>query len=420
MEKFYINVGGTIFVTTRDTLSNIPFFSALLRQENYGFLNSNIINPYFIDRNAKAFNCLLNMVQNKNYTYPKKYEWDLDFWGLESEEFADEYIESMHAINIGTSPLSSQILKESYNPWLEGCHNDRTTAEITLHRTQFAKSTHCFYKLTTVDLVGEWSYNFIYTTRVLKELFICLPKNIPIHELCNFTVEMEVDEEKYSHSLDLCKLIYKSESIHGWHYLRIFYGFFSANAYILREDSSIKIKLIINKPLYSNIQSCLKYNSSHMANDEYQMYNGPTKINNIRQTIVQYPILNDEVVLQNGYTRYLIWKTSKKIDIVKFTIADEKQFKTAYDSFSMTRGDFQYLERRRVKLNPLPKKYGSVYFCCDPDNLMLNSGGIEIKNEIKTDMNDPYIPEIKGVKMTIKFPQKTEGTVWQICYTIFQ
>ena len=164
-----------------------------------------------------------------------------------------------------------------------------------------------------------------------------------------------------------------------------------------------------------------------MANDEYQMYNRPTKINNIRQTIVQYPILNDEVVLQNGYTRYLIWKTSKKIDIVNFTIADEKQFKTAYDSFSMTRGDFQYLERRRVKLNPLPKKYGSVYFCCDPDNLMLNSGGIEIKNEIeeietntRVHIHSFRIPEIKGVKMTIKFPQKTEGTVWQICYTIFQ
>jgi len=99
-----LNVSGTLFYTTQATLSRSSYFVALLKGLNPGTealpsMTSHQLpsdgNPSlsvspegtvpFIDRDAKAFRHVLSLLRDPGYTFPMKYQRELDFYGIDHE-----------------------------------------------------------------------------------------------------------------------------------------------------------------------------------------------------------------------------------------------------------------------------------------------------------------------------------------------
>lgn len=84
MEKISINVGGSLFHVLPDTLCKCPYFEAMLR----GLPTTRV--P-FIDRDARAFQHILSLLQNPGHDVPAKYRHELAFYGLEPETSERRY-----------------------------------------------------------------------------------------------------------------------------------------------------------------------------------------------------------------------------------------------------------------------------------------------------------------------------------------
>lgn len=72
-----VNVQGTIFETTSDTIKKINLFKYMLEATDY-----NSTEPLFINRPAHIFKHVLAFVTTNNYKYPLKYKKELDFYGI--------------------------------------------------------------------------------------------------------------------------------------------------------------------------------------------------------------------------------------------------------------------------------------------------------------------------------------------------
>jgi len=81
-EQVYLNVGGTIFMTYKDTLLKSEYFN----KENIIDLLSNTSKktPFFLDKDPKIFRHVLNYLRNNEYEYPKKYFSELVFFGIKN------------------------------------------------------------------------------------------------------------------------------------------------------------------------------------------------------------------------------------------------------------------------------------------------------------------------------------------------
>lgn len=76
-----LDVGGTIFKTTRSTLSNAAYFTSLFERWIY-----NPDEPYFIDRDDEGFKHILRYLRDNNYDIPKEYHYELDYYGIKYVE----------------------------------------------------------------------------------------------------------------------------------------------------------------------------------------------------------------------------------------------------------------------------------------------------------------------------------------------
>lgn len=76
--RIKINVGGTIFETTKQTLSGAAYFRSLFN--NWTMPTSE---PYFIDRSAMLFQHVLCLLYDTTYPYPSDYLGELDFYGID-------------------------------------------------------------------------------------------------------------------------------------------------------------------------------------------------------------------------------------------------------------------------------------------------------------------------------------------------
>jgi len=74
-DRIQLNVGGTHFETTRQTLEQIPYFNAILARWNQ--------EEIFVDRSAYGFDHILNLIRNPTYEFPRQYKHELDFYCLE-------------------------------------------------------------------------------------------------------------------------------------------------------------------------------------------------------------------------------------------------------------------------------------------------------------------------------------------------
>lgn len=96
MTTIKLNVGGTIFETTRETLLFGPYFEALLN--NKWKQNESI----FIDRSPKLFEHVLCLLRDPHYNYPSKYSSELAFYGISCNlnDYRDRLEEVEHKVKI--------------------------------------------------------------------------------------------------------------------------------------------------------------------------------------------------------------------------------------------------------------------------------------------------------------------------------
>lgn len=74
-----LNVSGTLFQTTRDTLNKSPFLEALIRDQD---TSDDPKRVPFIDRDAKSFRHVLSLLRDPTYPFPSKLNHELQFYGL--------------------------------------------------------------------------------------------------------------------------------------------------------------------------------------------------------------------------------------------------------------------------------------------------------------------------------------------------
>lgn len=109
MSIIILDVGGSLFKTTKETLCKSAYFETLL-SENWEGSNSE---PIFIDQSPKLFKHVLCFLRDPKYRYPTKYQYLLDFYLIKytPENLYDEsesIIEILKIVNynIGKSKIS--------------------------------------------------------------------------------------------------------------------------------------------------------------------------------------------------------------------------------------------------------------------------------------------------------------------------
>mmetsp|Transcript_2270 Transcript_2270/g.3230 ORF Transcript_2270/g.3230 Transcript_2270/m.3230 type:complete len:204 (-) Transcript_2270:112-723(-) len=93
LDRVTINLGGTLFMTTRETLMNDErtYFAAMLRMKSFTNSNSQP-EEFFIDRDPTHFRHILNYLRGNRI--------NLDTLGLESLSFMDELLLEAQYFNI--------------------------------------------------------------------------------------------------------------------------------------------------------------------------------------------------------------------------------------------------------------------------------------------------------------------------------
>lgn len=77
-DKYYLDIGGARFTTTRTTLLRIPYFDVYFQRWDEIRDNNSIANPHFVDQNGDEFQYVLNWARNPTRAVPA--ETDLSFW----------------------------------------------------------------------------------------------------------------------------------------------------------------------------------------------------------------------------------------------------------------------------------------------------------------------------------------------------
>ena len=77
-----LNVGGTLFTTTLDTLNKSGYFSTMFSGAWKERLNETI----FIDRSPKGFQHVLDFLRDPQYEVPARYKYELEFYKVNYED----------------------------------------------------------------------------------------------------------------------------------------------------------------------------------------------------------------------------------------------------------------------------------------------------------------------------------------------
>jgi hypothetical protein len=97
-----LDVCGHIFKTTYDTIVKVPYFKNM-----FDGCDDIPIEPVFVNRSPKIFEHVLAVVIDPLYPYPKKYEFELDFYGVDPsniklyvkrEEIVNEVMSEVEAL----------------------------------------------------------------------------------------------------------------------------------------------------------------------------------------------------------------------------------------------------------------------------------------------------------------------------------
>lgn len=101
MSTIKLNVGGTIFETTLDTLMKCCYFQGVQRMNELTTQHE----PYFIDRDPDFFKHILRLLRDPNYDYPEKYLNELDYYGIQYKEKQKENNTEPEDVKLSVVPI---------------------------------------------------------------------------------------------------------------------------------------------------------------------------------------------------------------------------------------------------------------------------------------------------------------------------
>ena len=316
-----------------------------------GKIKSTKKKPFFVDRDPELFRHILNNLRDSRYILPPRCNNELDFWDPK--------------------------YKKDYNI-------------ITTESKNLFRDNNYFYKnnliLNTIDknphsvcgLYGKsydelpWTHSIIMDECIVKKIYILIPHYIPISELMYFFINIYIkdsDRTLYfmNSKLDFIKLTSNNE-------IKIISGFYYLPLDCFNKDTDIQLpknidlKIRISSKKYKKICTGIKYYRLNIYNKEKKHIIG--KQVKLFGHMICSQIVNGECKLDNGYIRYILWRTEKKIKKIKLVDMDTGK------KYVLTQDESQIIERTSRELNELPEYYGSMYFCQFPLNYKENSGGI--------------------------------------------
>jgi len=115
MSEIILNVGGKIFKTTRETINKYPDYPLSKIIGTLG--QTNVLGEYFIDRNPKYFEPILDYYRTNILVKPKKlnmqlYLCELDYWNIENLQ--TKIYNFINWSNVGTEQKFEEILNNEY------------------------------------------------------------------------------------------------------------------------------------------------------------------------------------------------------------------------------------------------------------------------------------------------------------------
>lgn len=173
-----LNVGGTIFITKKSTLTQSHFFKTLLDDEK--FADKREDGSYFIDEDPVLFRHLLNRLRHPDYQFP---EADLDnlnklvdFYEIPSVEtnkklnkmimhgltFKTKEKEHNHLINFhDIAKIKTICFKTDNRHYLRLYHDNDLICDINLYVDDLlvAKGEEYFLKTEMIILINKYTFN---------------------------------------------------------------------------------------------------------------------------------------------------------------------------------------------------------------------------------------------------------------------
>lgn len=143
MTTIKLNIGGTYFETTRDTLSRSEYFNSLFDR-----WDTSTGNPYFIDRSGELFEHILGYLRNPEYPYPPEHYGELDFYGIKHNY--KEYLSELEYVKASLELFKSELGKSEKR--LKTCTNKLSDAELKINtykcrlketRKKSKRNNHC-------------------------------------------------------------------------------------------------------------------------------------------------------------------------------------------------------------------------------------------------------------------------------------
>ena len=132
--RIKINIGGTIFETTEDTLKRSLYFQTCLKEI---WRREEIM---FVDRSPEIFKHVLCLMRDPTYLYPTKYKSELEFYGIEATNLYTNSLENI--LNDVVDKLSTMCSE------LESFGHYNYQLEQTLKQCKFKP---CYYCTRTSD-----------------------------------------------------------------------------------------------------------------------------------------------------------------------------------------------------------------------------------------------------------------------------
>lgn len=408
MQNIYLNLSGTIFETTCETLKLCPYFQSLQHFEKD--ILGKKETPYFIDRDPKIFRHILNLIRNPYYKFPEKYYSELEFWGYQVDDLAKDKNLNYHLFTkneIENNFFDTKCSHFSSNQNKQCIFSQmRINPQVTIHRNVMKPSTYSLYSTQGKFFDSlPFTYNILGDV-VVKEFFFLLPSYLNLTELENFEIEIKFtyinkknESQNYLNKFNLKILQFISEKD-----IKKINKFYCIPLHILINHNHCFFNSLVENLSFTISSS--KYKQLVTGIRYYMSFLEQLELNHVKRVNTELSFFDifekkfsdsNEIKLDKNIIRYIIWETKEKIEYVKllnnFT---SKEYK-------LIRMDFKYFERTKVKHKKLPNNFGCIYFCLQPNNF-INDSGLLCVNE------NEY---------SLVFPIKTSGTIWFFTQHIF-
>lgn len=373
----WLDVGGTIFKTTKATLNSAPYFESMNNFQDLTMTTSD--NPIFIDRDPELFRHVLNLLRDPDYKYPESYFSELTFYGIHSRIPTRDVDQSCNNNELIFHP---EITSKSC-PYLTDNPQITFHQEVCRRHTPIlmACETHTAKNLpATFKFIGEYC---------IYDIFIIIPDSIPIEEVKFFNITVIIGSKKFHWNLLVEYLNDNIISEHGYHSIRID-KILRPSIPLIAIQKGVTITLETIKPEYKNLRAIIKFSKSYLGETELKRFQTQNQRYIIRSYSMAF-VSKNKYHLPAHEIRNIIWYTDQPVNVEFISPTNQ--------SYIMTPVDYGLIERQRCNKKPLPANTGSIYFCNDAKN-------------------DQPSGSLYGEEWTMLFHPAVNVGMWICCYDV--